>query len=528
MKVLIADDDSVTALALAGMLESAGHQVTTVDNGLAASKMIAGERFQVVIADWVMPEMDGPELCRYIRDHESDHYIYVMLLTGRALADDRVAGLRAGADDFLTKPFDRAEIVARLGVAERILNMEQQLREANRTIERTRRYEIEIGAHIQRALLMAQPPLGPSAFTFAAMNIPSSQIDGDFFDFFSHEEGIVDVFIGDAMGKGVPAALVAAGAKSYLIRGFASLLKCGGQEDLPSPVAIVQHAHDGLAKEFIAIGSFVTLCYLRLDATAGIATYVDCGHTKSIRWDNNSQRATILKGGNFPIGFVDLETYQEYTTPLDEGDLFCLYSDGVTEAAAPDGELFGIQRLLDLIDKLHAEEPALILSTVREAVRAHTTARSLEDDFTCVLVRVGKPTQPWRRREAEFPSSLNSLANIRRFVKSAAADCHLDDRQIEEMEIAAHEATTNAMLHGQRNQPSDPIRLTAERIEGGMRLTLVYRGVEFEPGRVAPIDFESPKESGMGMFIIEKSLTDVQYSRTPEGENRVTMTKRSG
>ena len=290
------------------------------------------------------------------------------------------------------------------------------------------------------------------------MNIPSSQIDGDFFDFFSHEEGIVDVFIGDAMGKGVPAALVAAGAKSYLIRGFASLLKLQGEEILPSPVTIVQHAHDGLAKEFIAIGSFVTLCYLRLDTAVGKATYVDCGHTKTIRWDNNSQRATILKGGNFPIGFVDLETYQEYETTLDEGDLFCLYSDGVTEAADPDGELFGTQRLLALIDSLHDQEPSLILSTIREAVRAHTTARSLADDFTCVLVRVGQWVKPWTKKEAEFPSSLNSLANIRRFVKTTAGDCHLDRQQIDEMQIAAHEAATNAIVHGQLDQPDDPIR----------------------------------------------------------------------
>jgi sigma-B regulation protein RsbU (phosphoserine phosphatase) len=525
MKILVADDDSVTAVALTGMLEMEGHEVSAVDNGLSASQLVSGGGFQVVIADWVMPWMDGLDLCRYIRSHETESYIYIMLLTGRSLADDRVSGLQAGADDFLTKPFDRAEIIARLGVAERILKMERELREANRTIERTRRYEIEIGAHIQRALLMSQPPEDPSAFKFAAMNIPSSQIDGDFFDFFNHEVGIVDVFIGDAMGKGVPAALVAAGAKSYLIRGFTKLLSMRRERGLPSPVAIVQHAHDGLAKEFIAIGSFVTLCYLRLDASDGMATYVDCGHTKSIRWSSADRSASVLRGGNFPIGFVDHETYQEHRLPFVEGDLFCLYSDGVTEAAAPDGDLFGIDRLLGLIEKYHDEEPDVILSTIREAVRAHTTERSLDDDFTCVLVRVGSMPALWTIQEAEFPNSLAHLASIRRFVETAARDCMLDRQQIEELQIAAHEATTNAIVHGQRDHPADQIKLIAERIEGGLRLTLAYRGVPFEPDGPHDITLETPKESGMGMFIIQKSLTDVQYSHTEDGENRVTMTK---
>ncbi len=527
MKILIADDDGVTTISLAGMLEAAGHQVTTVDNGLTASELIASDGCQVVIADWVMPGLDGLDLCRFIRSHESDSYVYVMLLTGRSLADDRVSGLQAGADDFLTKPFDRAEIFARLGVAERILKMERALREANRTIERTRKYEIEIGAHIQRALLMAQPPREPSAFTFAAMNIPSSQIDGDFFDFFIHEEEIVDVFIGDAMGKGVPAALVAAGAKSYLIRGFTKLFDGRNKRALPSPVSIVQHAHDGLAKEFIAIGSFVTLCYLRLDAIAGEATFVDCGHTKTIHWDNSAQQISTLRGGNFPIGFVDHETYQELKVSLVPGDLFCMYSDGVTEASSTSGELFGIERLLGLIERHHDEEPAHILYRIREAVREHTTEWAMDDDFTCVLIRAGAVIKPWSKLEAEFPNSLSYLGSIRRFVEVAAEDCRLDRRQIEELQIAAHEATTNAIVHGQRNLPEEQLRFVAERLEDGMRLTLVYRGVPFEPTNPIEIDLENPKEGGLGLFIIEKSLNEVQYDRTSDGQNRVTMTKRS-
>lgn len=83
-------------------------------------------RHPIVIADWVMPEMDGIELCREIRNHAKDSYTYLILLTTKYEKQERSFGLSAGADDFIVKPFDRGELKARLGVAERILNMEAQ------------------------------------------------------------------------------------------------------------------------------------------------------------------------------------------------------------------------------------------------------------------------------------------------------------------------------------------------------------------------------------------------------------------
>jgi len=141
-----------------------------------------------------MPEVDGIELCRRIRSRRSESYTYVILLTSKFEKDDRLVGLNSGADDFISKPFDRSELSARLGVAQRILRMEGELREAKERIEEKRKQEIEIGANIQRSLLMARPPEGATAFEFAAMNLPSSAIDGDFFDFFVHRPEVVDVF----------------------------------------------------------------------------------------------------------------------------------------------------------------------------------------------------------------------------------------------------------------------------------------------------------------------------------------------
>ncbi|MEO7718658.1 MAG: response regulator [Capsulimonas sp.] len=125
MKIIIAEDDPVSMRALRTILEGLGHQVTAVPNGVQAWAALQAETFAIVITDWMMPEMDGIELCRNIRARKNVPYTCVILLTAKQTREDRVQGLNAGADVFLTKPLDRSDLIARLQVAERILMLEQ-------------------------------------------------------------------------------------------------------------------------------------------------------------------------------------------------------------------------------------------------------------------------------------------------------------------------------------------------------------------------------------------------------------------
>jgi diguanylate cyclase (GGDEF)-like protein len=128
MDILIAEDDRASALALQRALERMGYAVSVVRNGVEAWERICAGGIGLLVSDWMMPELDGLELCRRIRGRSDSVYTYVILLTGRRSRSDRIAGLQAGADDFLTKPFDASELIARLNVARRILTMQDQLR----------------------------------------------------------------------------------------------------------------------------------------------------------------------------------------------------------------------------------------------------------------------------------------------------------------------------------------------------------------------------------------------------------------
>jgi diguanylate cyclase (GGDEF)-like protein len=127
MKILIAEDQPTSALFLRYMLEKVGHEVIIAPDGEFAWRIVRSGAAPLLISDWVMPRLDGLDLCRRIRAEGGDRYTYIILLTSRNRREERLEGLRAGADDFLTKPPDPDELAVRLEIAGRILNLYDQL-----------------------------------------------------------------------------------------------------------------------------------------------------------------------------------------------------------------------------------------------------------------------------------------------------------------------------------------------------------------------------------------------------------------
>jgi two-component system, cell cycle response regulator len=132
--ILLVEDSRTQALRFQLALEKHGYHVTVAQNGLEAMSMLLRGRASIVITDWIMPEMDGSELCRAIRKHDFGNYVYIILLTAKDSKNDIIEGLEAGADDYLTKPADEAELIARLTTAERIIRLESSLKQRNREI----------------------------------------------------------------------------------------------------------------------------------------------------------------------------------------------------------------------------------------------------------------------------------------------------------------------------------------------------------------------------------------------------------
>lgn len=150
MRVLVVEDDCVSAEILKNSLEQFGYDVTTAGNGREAFELIRSGRYRLVVSDWEMPEMNGLALCRQIRKRQWSSYIYVILVTSYNEVENVVEGLNAGADDFLTKPFQIEELRVRLRTGERILSLESRDVVIFALAKLAESRDPETGAHLER------------------------------------------------------------------------------------------------------------------------------------------------------------------------------------------------------------------------------------------------------------------------------------------------------------------------------------------------------------------------------------------
>ena len=128
MKVLVAEDDPISRQLVRDSLIKWGYEVTVVNDGNEAWKILQhGESPQLVLLDWMMPGMDGVEVCKKVRAKKNGSYVYIILLTAKGRKEDVVDGFDAGADDYVTKPFNAKELRARVKVGERVVTLEQSL-----------------------------------------------------------------------------------------------------------------------------------------------------------------------------------------------------------------------------------------------------------------------------------------------------------------------------------------------------------------------------------------------------------------
>jgi putative two-component system response regulator len=176
MQVLIVDDDDIALEILANALERFGHQVTTASRGPEALELVRSGSFRLAILDWEMPGMTGIELCRHIRQRYSAGYVYIILLTARRGVQNIVEGLNAGADDFISKPFEPQELGVRIHTGERILSLDSRELTIFTLAKLAESRDQETGAHLERIREYCQIIAGYLSLQKSFQN----QIDDDY------------------------------------------------------------------------------------------------------------------------------------------------------------------------------------------------------------------------------------------------------------------------------------------------------------------------------------------------------------
>jgi putative two-component system response regulator len=176
MRILIVDDDPIALELLRDTLVDGGHEVVSAENGRAAIAIIQQNTPQIVISDWEMPGLDGPGLVQQVRRSALDSYVYLILLTSHNRTTERVQGLSAGADDFIAKPFEPSELLARILSAERILSLETRDVAIFALAKLAESRDPETGAHLERVMNYSRV----LARKLVALGHFSDQIDAEY------------------------------------------------------------------------------------------------------------------------------------------------------------------------------------------------------------------------------------------------------------------------------------------------------------------------------------------------------------
>lgn len=223
MDILIAEDDPVSRKLLQTTLNKWGYDVVSCADGVEAWDIIKGGRApKLLILDWMMPGIDGAELCRRIRSLESREYRYIILLTARVQKEDVVAGLEAGADDYITKPFDKQELQVRLRAGRRIVDLQEQLLSAQEILREQAIHDPLTGLLNRRAIV---DHLESEISRAQRENIPFSLVMLDL----DHFKSVNDTFghmAGDAVLRQTAIRM------TQVLRDYDSVGRYGGEEFL--------------------------------------------------------------------------------------------------------------------------------------------------------------------------------------------------------------------------------------------------------------------------------------------------------
>lgn len=240
--------------------------------------------------------------------------------------------------------------------------------------------EMELAAEIQQQLL---PKLMPeiTGFEVIGWNRPARQVGGDYYDLRGLGGNRWSLVVGDVTGKGLPAALMVSTLHSAL-----HLLP----DHMPVGAALVERLNRHI-HEASSANKFITMLLAELNADTAVVSYLNAGHNPGVLIRGGGAVEELGSSG-LPLGLMPLATYEQSSVYMGEGDLMCLYSDGITECAGPDDEEFGLERLVDLLREHHGRPLAEIVDVIDET--AITFARGLPqgDDQTVVLVRRVAPT----------------------------------------------------------------------------------------------------------------------------------------
>jgi len=328
------DDNPANVEIFQMRLEANGYDIITATDGESGLAMTSEKRPDLILLDIMMPKMDGIEVCRHIRANQSLPFMPIIMVTARSNSKDVVAGLEAGADEYLTKPVDHAALVARVKSMLRIKSLHDKVLEQSAQLK----VQLKTATKIQSLFWPDIPELEAGGHIWA-VSLPAGYVGGDLYDVIPLPDDSLLAYVADVSDKGVPAALIMA-ALSTRIRSEA-LHQC----KVDKLIEAVNHSMYNLTSEE---GFFATIVLARYWPSSGKMTLTLGGHLQPV-WIVGSGVANLPQIDGISLGIIPDAKYEKIEIFLSPGESILFFTDGVIEAQNTENAFFGNERLLDYI-----------------------------------------------------------------------------------------------------------------------------------------------------------------------------------
>lgn len=367
--VLVVDDSPLIIKLISMTLHTERYRVITASNGKDGIEHASKLQPDIITTDYNMPEMDGWEFCRKLKEIPETKNIPIIMITSKSSDLDKKIGRALKVYDYIPKPFTSDTLLSTVNTA-----LIEQLAEKVRKEKDQLSQEMKIGNQVQQHIL---PDINISNDQITAKSgwIPCKELSGDFYDLVQCEDNSHLAIIGDVSGKGLPASLVTVASQACLR---------GQMIHNQSPGNLL----NGL-NQYLCISTqdemFLTCFIAHINHEIKSLQYSSAGHNEMILYKKSTNEIVDLSANGLPCGMFDMCEYETKQISYETGDILVLYTDGVTEAELNESQ-YGIERLYEVIQQEGPNSSAIELNEkIMKSVKKFVSNHPQSDDITLLL-----------------------------------------------------------------------------------------------------------------------------------------------